>query len=201
MAFGIHPEGFWDEREAKNTRRRIRNHRSEIVAIGEVGLPYYSLSKARQSQGPLAVHLKRLEPFVALAQELDLPLILHAVHQSVAPTLELLQRHGISKAHFHWLKAPAPVVKQLAAADYYISVTPEVCYRRRDQELVRLVPKHLLLVETDAPWPYEGRFAGQSTEPKMVWDAVRTIAQVWKRGVDEVAQQIRDNTRRCFGWI
>lgn len=198
IAFGYHPEHPWDEQQAEHVRQLILLHRSELVAIGEVGLPYYSLSEIQRKKGVDPLYLARVEPFVALARELDLPLVLHAVHESTVVMLDLLQQYSIQKAHFHWLKAPIPVIKRLVECGYYVSVTPEVCYRPRDQELVLHVPRHLLLVETDAPWQYQGSFQNQPTEPKMVWNAIRTIAELWREEEAIAAQQIWENTKRCY---
>lgn len=198
IALGYHPEQPWDEGEVKRVLHLIRTHRQEIVAIGEVGLPYYSLPEEERQRGKGVQFLERVEPFVTLARELDLPLVLHAVHESTAPMLQLLRRYGIRRAHFHWLKAPLAVVRQLVETGYYVSVTPEVCYQTRDQELVRQVPKHLLLVETDAPWPYPRLFPRQPTEPKMVWAAIRMIARLWGWDEEATARQLYANTSHCY---
>jgi TatD DNase family protein len=201
IAFGYHPEQPWDATQAKYIQQLIRQHHQELVAIGEVGLPYYSLPEAERKAGESARYIARVEPLVALAKELDLPLVLHAIHEAALPMFDLLQQCGIHKAHFHWFKAPPAVVTQVVEAGYYVSVTPEVCYRQRDQELVLSVPSHLLLVETDAPWQYAEQFQSHPTEPKMVWQAIHTIAKLWKQDEAVTAQQLWENTQRCYGLL
>jgi len=44
---------------------------------------------------------------------------------------------------------------------YYVSLTPEVCYREWDQRLAKLALIEQLLIETDDPWPFSGPFEGK----------------------------------------
>ena len=67
---------------------------------------------------------------------------------------------------FHWHKALAPrSPATIVDAGYLVSVTPEVVYRERDRELVESVPLDSLLVESDAPWPYQGEFENVTSGP------------------------------------
>ncbi|MBE3563759.1 MAG: TatD family hydrolase [Hydrogenibacillus schlegelii] len=171
-ALGEHPERpLSSERELWALEALIRAERGRIAAIGEVGLPHY----ARVDQKP-AVR-ERLRFFAGLGRKLGLPLALHAVYDGAAEALSVLQEEGVRKAHFHWLKAPDAVVERILAAGYRVSVTPEVCYRKRARALARAVRRRgaPLLFETDGPWPYEGPFGGRPAEP--LWlGRVRTCA-------------------------
>jgi TatD DNase family protein len=96
------------------------------------------------------------------------------------------------------LKAPVDVVEELVEAGYFVSVTPEVCYRERDRDLVRRVPLGQLLVETDGPWPYEGEFRGSRTEPAMIFRAAEEIAHMKGVTIERVREILADNARRLF---
>ncbi len=54
-----------------------------------------------------------LERFLQTAVELDLPVLLHAVHDRAETVFRMLQTYRVRKAVFHWLKAPAPVVNAI----------------------------------------------------------------------------------------
>lgn len=197
VALGLHPEKEHGIAAEEAVIRMIREHRGQIVAIGEVGLPWYSVPETeRDCVSPAA--LERLGRFCRLARELDLPLVLHAVHDRAADALALLQQWKVEKAVFHWLKAPRPVAEAIVQAGYYVSVTPEVCFRQRDQELLEWVPLQQLLLETDGPWPHEGRFAGRRTEPAMIRQVAECVAALKQVSWETAWLQVADNVKRVF---
>ncbi len=196
-AVGYHPERLLPtEQERSEMRNLIRHERYKIAAIGEVGLPHYRFQgKEQQDLDPF---LEVLAEFADLAVTTRLPLLLHAVHDKAQLTLSCLLRHGVKQAHFHWLKAPLDVVQDIIESGYYISVTPEVCYRARDQELVRHVPLSQLLMETDGPWPYEGPFKGRSTSPMFLKEVAAKVAQIHGQTPETVLQACWDNLGRLL---
>ena len=195
-AAGVHPERPMTEEtltEASRVAGWITTHRQEVVAIGEVGLPYYSLEPGEViPETTFAV----LDLLLDCAVACDLPVILHAVHTSARPCLDRLLAHGVRRAVFHWLKAPEDVVKQIAAAGYYVSVTPEVTTLARDQRLAALVPKDRLLLETDGPEPLRVPRQGASS-PLWVEDSLRFLAERWHMSLPE-AEALFDANARAF---
>ncbi|ARU60770.1 hypothetical protein CBW65_06455 [Tumebacillus avium] len=199
-AIGWHPEQACPaEQDLPELFTLIRTERPRLSAIGEVGLPHYTL--AEQGEGALDRYVELLDRFAQAAVESDLPLVLHAVHDQARTALELLQRHRVTKAHFHWLKASAVDLAQIVKAGYYVSVTPEVCHRERDQQLAQAVPIKQLLIETDGPWPYDGPFSGQKTTPLLLPAVLKQVAAL--KGVSEAfyAEQHRANIGALYGFI
>jgi len=197
VALGLHPEMKHAMEDEEKVFQMIREHRRQIVAIGEVGLPWYSVPEPERTRVSPAA-MERLGRFCRLARELDLPLVLHAVHDRAADALALLQQWKVEKAVFHWLKAPRPVVEAIVQAGYFVSVTPEVCYRQRDQELLEWVPLQQLLLETDGPWTYEGRFAGKRTEPAMIRQVAECVAALKQVSWETVWLQVAENVKRVL---
>jgi TatD DNase family protein len=112
--------------------------------------------------------------------------------------LTLLRKRGIERAVFHWHKAPQEATREIVEAGYYVSVTPEVVYRRRDRETVEWIPLESLLVETDSPWPYKGEFEGLPTEPSMAARVVEEVAKLKQLPVDEVMFRLSANACHLF---
>lgn len=196
---GCHPE--WTELTEKavvEVERQVTEHHSRIVALGEVGLPWYSL-EAVSDPTPLMVRgRERLNRLLELAARYDLPVVLHAPHGAAVDALGLLRRRGIDRAVFHWHKAPADITRQIVEAGYLVSVTPEVVYRERDKEMVEWIPLEALLVETDSPWPYKGEFHGIPTEPWMASRVVEEVAKLKRLPVDEVMFRLSSNACHVF---
>lgn len=193
---GFHPEyPLPTARDFAEWRRLLQAERSRITAIGEIGLPHYELANMPDR---LEDHLTFVGQVLDDAVAHGLPVALHAVHDKAAPMLQLLQEKGVTHAHFHWLKAPPAVVRQIAAAGYYISLTPEVCYRQRDQQLAHLVPAGQLLIETDGPWQYDGPFYGQETTPLLLQPVAHQLADLFGTTESTIHAQTVRNTQSCY---
>ncbi|MEH7383498.1 TatD family hydrolase [Bacillus sp. JJ1533] len=195
-AVGFHPEQPLPlEQDFVEWERLVQIERKKIVAIGEIGLPHYNLEKLPVSLEHYSDLLTRCLEVAALHQ---LPVALHAVHDKAEMVFDHLQDKQITEAHFHWLKAPEDVINKIVKAGYFISVTPEVCYRSRDQMLAKQVPLSQLLIETDGPWPYEGEFKNQSTSPLFLRSIVSQLATLFSQDIQELKEQLMLNSIHCY---
>jgi TatD DNase family protein len=176
----------------------IRRECSRVVAIAEVGLPWYTVRERADRDRLITAGEPRLRRFLQLARELDLAVVLHAPHDAAERALALLTAEGVARAVFHWHKATPDVTRAIVEQGYYISVTPETCYRQRDQELVAAVPLSHLVIETDGPWPYNGEFEGRPTEPTFLGPIVDAIAKIKDVAREEVGDIVAHNTRQLF---
>ncbi|WP_242145376.1 MULTISPECIES: TatD family hydrolase [unclassified Bacillus cereus group] len=192
-AIGFHPEQPIQKEECEQIYKLIEERREQIVAIGEVGLPYY----LRQEQPNLALetYIEVLERFMILAKEYHLPIILHAVYEDADIVCDLLEKHGISHAHFHWFKGSKETMERMIRNGYYISITPDVLYKEKIRNIVSFYPLKYMMVETDGPWKFQ---AEQMTHPNMIKDVLKEISVIKNVPIDEVAKQIYWNTVQFY---
>jgi TatD DNase family protein len=196
-AVGFHPEQpLCSEKDLLELFQLIKKERLMISAIGEVGLPHYELNRLEQ---PFEKYVETLYEFLKIAREEQLPVSLHAVHEKAGIALQLLKQAKIKKAHFHWLKADGQTVKEILNQGYYISVTPEVCYRERDQLLVKNIPISNLLIETDGPWPFSGPFSGRKTTPLFLKEIVPQISNIYHIPENMVITETTKNAYNLWG--
>jgi TatD DNase family protein len=196
-ACGFHPERFeLTDADADDAIAMIRAERDAVCAVGEVGIPWYGDG----ARSPERVERARafLRRFAEAAVECDLAVIVHAPHDSAREALEVLQEARVRRAVFHWHKSDDATTRAVIDAGYFISLTPEVAYRERDQKLARSIPLGRMLVETDGPWPYAGPFAGRPTEPAMALEAVDAIAKVLGLRRELVGAVTTANARALF---
>lgn len=195
-AFGYHPEqALPSENELKGLLNWMDDHHDEMIAIGEVGLPYY----LRQEQGiSLAPYLEVLEVFISKAKKWDKPIVLHAVYDDAPLVCDLLENYSVSKAHFHWFKGDQKTIDRMIRNGYHISITPDVVYEQEIQQLVSVYPLELMMVETDGPWPFEGPFAGKMTHPNMMEESIRKMALLKKLSVADVSDVLHQNTKGFY---
>lgn len=199
-ALGLHPERLdLGEAELEAVEAQILGFRHELAAVGEIGLPWYALEGRPDAAELMRTARGRLRRLLELAKRLDLAVSLHAPHGAAEEALEALEALGVERAVFHWHKASPEVSRRIVGRGYYVSLTPEVTYRERDQELAGEVPIEQLLVESDGPWRFGGEFEGRAGEPAMVARVVEAVAALKGLPVAEVGEQLAANARRCFG--
>ena len=196
--FGFHPEWKLTGEDLDAVEAQIHASHARLVAVGEVGLPWYGLGAVADADAVRRQARDRLGRLVRLACRYDLPVVLHAPHGAAADALAVLREHEVERAVFHWHKASAEVTREIVDAGYLVSVTPDVVYRDRDREMVETVPIESLLVESDAPWPYQGEFESITSGPWLVARVAEEIAKIKRLPVDEAAYQLTVNTCRTF---
>ncbi|MGA3676749.1 TatD family hydrolase [Lysinibacillus agricola] len=195
-AFGFHPEQALpsaEEEEALFTW--IRQHAHDMVAVGEVGLPYYLKQEKAIDDRP---YVALLERFIMLAKDLHKPVVLHAVYEDAAIACDLLEKHHVTKAHFHWFKGDDKVIERMISNGYFISVTPDCTYEAEIQQLIKRYPIELMMVETDGPWPFEGPFNNKRTSPWMMDHSIEVIASIKGITTQEAAHIITNNTTTFY---
>ena len=199
-AFGFHPEqALPTDFQMTSLFTWMADHKEDMAAIGEIGLPYYlRMESGNDTPFPLVGYIELLEQFLKYAKKWDKPVILHAVYDDAPIICDLLEKYSIHHAHFHWFKGDAATTERMADNGYYISVTPDVCYEQEIQHLVKHYPLEQIMVETDGPWPFEGKFQDQRTHPKMIHSSVSTIAQLKETNLSETYHTLYTNTRQFF---
>src|SRR5690625_3073989 len=197
-AFGYHPEQQLPSQTEKDQLFSwIKKHQREMIAIGEVGLPYYRRQKNHKI--PIEPYVELLEAFVEKAMLLKKPIILHAVYEDAPVALDLLEKYSIEKAHFHWFKGDKKTIERMIENQYFISVTPDLLYKDRSKQLIQLYPLTQIMVETDGPWKFAGPFKGKMTQPSMLHEVLKKIAQIKNISKKEAYTTILANTKRFYG--
>ncbi|WP_313801253.1 TatD family hydrolase [Cytobacillus sp.] len=198
-AFGYHPEQqLPNEKELAKLITWIESHKDNMVAIGEVGLPYYLRMETADPSFPLQGYIELLETFTILTKKWAKPIVLHAVYDDAPIVCDLLEKHSIEKAHFHWFKGDSKTVERLIKNGYFISFTPDIVYEDEIQEIAKVFPIDQVMVETDGPWPFDGPFQGLVTHPQMMNETVGMISKLKRLPKQEVYRQLLANTQSFY---
>lgn len=195
-AFGFHPEQqIPSDDEIDELMDWIKEQQHEMVAIGEVGLPYY---KNLEEQIDYVPYIQLLEKFILLAKDLNKPIVLHAVYEDAEIVCNLLEKYFIQKAHFHWFKGDDHTISRMIKNRYFISITPDVLYEKEIQDLVNKYPIELMMVETDGPWPFDGPFENECTHPKFMHQSIAKIAELKNLDLISVYKILYNNTKKFY---
>ena len=167
--------------------------RSGAVAIGETGLD------GRTAVAATKVHQQRmLRAHLALARDLDLPVILHVVRAHEA-ALRVCREDGLpaAGAMVHGFTGSAELAVRWAHLGCHLSIGGPVTWFPSKKRIagIRAIPAHRLLVETDAPdqAPDPWRRDGEPGAPAMLPAIIRAVAALRGECESAVAVQTADN--------
>jgi TatD DNase family protein len=199
FAVGLHPldvEELWHEGRVEEIRSFALSD-SRVVAIGETGLDFFKASNQQQQ-------MKAFEAQLAIAQELDRPVIIHC-RDAAAPMADLLrnfwQRQGSVKGVMHCWGGTPEETRWFLDLGFYISFSGTVTFKKaiQIQESARMVPSDRLLVETDCPFlapvPKRGE---KRNEPAYVRYVAEQVAQLRGISLENLATQTTDNACQLF---
>jgi TatD DNase family protein len=172
-------------------REFIRLHRNRLAAIGEVGLDHWAV----QEEEGRELQREIFAGFVRLALELDLPLNVHS-RSAGRRTIDVLIECGAKRVQLHAFDGNHASAMPAVEAGFYFSIPPSVVRSQQKQKLLRRLPLHCLLVETDSP--VLGPAPGQRNEPANVLVSVRAIAEIRGITAEEVVAAVGENARQLY---
>jgi len=194
-AVGFHPHEAKDCDDAAFAQIQRLARSERVAAIGEVGLDYHYMHSPRDTQR------KVLLRHIALAKELDLPLIIHN-RESTDDLLEMLTSDEAKGARgiLHSYTEGLEPAKKLIALGYYISFSGIVTFRSADslREVARVLPHDRVLIETDTPYLAPVPYRGRDNEPAYVIKIAELLATLWGRSLADVAEQTTANFEKAF---
>jgi len=167
----------------------------KVVAIGEIGLDY------AKKHSPADVQLARFREQLALARELDMPVVIHdrEAHEDL---MRVVKDDGVPKAGgiMHCFPGSVDMALELVDMGFYISFPGVITFKNaKDQPKVAAeVPLERILIETDCPFLAPHPHRGKRNEPAYVKYVAEAIAGIRGTGFDDVARATTDNAFRAF---
>ena len=221
-ALGLHPEDVkadWREQLA-TVEAAIRAHRSELVAVGEIGLDYYWDKTFKEEQKEV------LRRQLLLARELNLPVILHnreatedilsivntiANDQSPITNDQSPMTNNQLRGVFHCYSGSKETAEIILKMGFYLGIGGVLTFKnsKLSETLKELnqssITNHQLpitnrlLLETDAPYMAPTPHRGERNESRFMALVAERLAQVLNVSVDEIIEATSANARQLFG--
>ena len=220
-ALGLHPEDVkadW-QTALQTIEKAIRAHRSELVAIGEIGLDYYwdKTYKAEQQEV--------LRRQLLLARELDLPVILHNreatedIIKEVRSTMYDVQGKFPLRGVFHCFNGSKETAQQILEMGFYLGIGGVLTFKNckladtlsdlnaqwsngsinRTSSIVQSSLFERLVLETDAPYMAPVPHRGERNESRFIRHVAERLASVFSTTPDAIIAQTTTNAKRLFG--
>jgi TatD DNase family protein len=193
VAVGVHPHRAesWSDDVAEALRRLAKD--PLVVAIGEIGIDLSGRSAPRDAQE------KAFGGQLALARELDLPVVVH-VRDAGALAREILDRAGPVRGMIHCFSEGPDDAREYLRRGFLISFAGPVTYPKNKplRQAAAVVPAESLLVETDAPYLAPHGRRGQRNEPAFVVETLAAIAAARGESPAALATATAANATRLF---
>lgn len=194
-AVGVHPSDTGDLDEENFVWLKEQCGKEKVVAVGEIGLDYYWDSVERD------VQKRWFARQLALANEVDLPVIIHS-REAAKATVDLMRAEEPVKKRgvIHCFSYTKETAKEFLNMGYLIGVGGVVTFQnaKKLRECVEYLPLEAILLETDSPYlapvPYRGKRNCSLYLPYVVAE----IARIKGISEEEVIKVTERNAERLF---
>lgn len=200
-AVGIHPNSTVNfEADTLNTLKSLA-HTDKVIAIGEIGLDYH------WDKSPKDTQANAFKAQLALARELELPVIIHNREASmdIMPILEewattlpdsLKSRAGV----LHSFSAPPEIAERALEAGFYLGFTGPITFKKANElrDIARNVPLDRILVETDGPFLTPTPHRGKRNEPAYIPYIVERLASLKQVSIEDLGKITTRNAETLF---
>lgn len=196
-AIGFHPNAASAFDASALAHLRVLAAHPKVVAIGEIGLDYH------WDESPRPVQYRVFEQQLALASELNKPVIIHQ-REAAADTMAVLRQWGAGGKHpglvLHSFSGNRAMAEEAVDLGFYLGISGPVTFKNaRDlPEIVAAAPPDRLLVETDAPFLAPHPFRGKRNEPAHVKLIAERVAALKELPLAEMSRHLTANTLTLF---
>jgi TatD DNase family protein len=190
---GVHPHDAvtWNE-EVEDEIRNLTSH-SKVLAIGETGLDYYYDHSPRDVQQ--SVFRKQL----ALARELDLPVVIHS-RDAAQDTLKILREFPDVPCVLHCYSGSWEMAQEYLKLGHYFSIGGSLTFKNADRlrSVIAQIPLSSMMLETDCPYLTPVPHRGKRNEPGYLPLIAEQLAELHGVSLDKVIATTEHNTRVFF---
>ena len=191
---GIHPHNAIQLDQNVLNKLRELSGNPKVVAIGEIGLDYY------RNLSPSEAQKKAFEAQLFLAQELELPVVIHdrEAHSNI---LKIISRFkGKIRGIMHCFSGSKEMAEQCIKLGFLVSFAGNVTYPNAHKlhEIARWIDMNRILLETDSPWLAPQDMRGKRNEPAFLPSIAKKIAKLKGISTDELAEATTRNAKEIY---
>jgi len=191
---GVHPHDAAAFEPARDLPRLSELLRDSAVAVGECGLDYHYDNSPREAQ------IAAFSAQIALAAETGKPVIVHTrdAEDDTRSLIGEARTAGVTGV-LHCYTGSHSLAEFALAAGWYVSFAGIVTFRKWvDDDLLRLVPRDRVLVESDSPYLAPVPNRGKRNEPAWVANTLARVAEARGEDAHSHGLAVTKNARRLF---
>ena len=193
-AVGSHPDVADEVDEALIGKyRELCKQNPKVLAIGEIGLDYH------YEDIPRTIQKQAFRMQMALAAELDLPVIVHE-REAHEDGLKIVDEFPTVKGVFHCYSGSLEMARELVKRGWYIGFTGVLTFKnaRKALEVASGIPRDRIVIETDCPYMAPVPFRGKRNDPGKVLYMAQKLGELWDVSTEEAARITLENGKRLY---
>lgn len=190
-ALGIHPETVDDY--SLDDIEFIKNNLSneKIVAIGEIGLDYYYTKENKDEQ------IKLLEMQLSLAEEYNLPVIIHS-RDATEDTINTLKKFNC-RGTIHSFSGSLETAKIYIKMGYLLGVNGVITFKNCNiKDVIKEVGLNNIVLETDSPYLTPVPYRGMKNDPSHIMDIAKFVSELYNVSLEELSYRTNENIKRMY---
>ncbi len=193
-AVGSHPDAADEVNDAVlDEYRMLCKQNDKVKAIGEIGLDYH------YEDIPREVQKQAFRAQMALAQELNLPVIVHE-REAHEDGMKIVEEFPNVTGVFHCYSGSLEMAKWLVKRGWYIGFTGVLTFKnaRKAIEVAANIPLDRLVLETDCPYMSPEPFRGRRNDPGKLYRMAEKLAEIRGMSVEEIHAITLENGKRLY---
>lgn len=192
-AVGSHPDAAREVCPEVIAEYRALCKLPRVKAIGEIGLDYH------YEDVPRGIQQSAFRSQMALAAELDLPVIVHE-REAHEDGMRIVEEFPGVTGVFHCYSGSLDMAKWLIARGWYIGFTGVLTFKnaRKALEVAGNIPLDRIVLETDCPYMSPEPFRGKRNDPGKLYRMAARLAELRGMTVEEVQERTFENGRRLY---
>jgi len=195
-SIGIHPHSasLINDKNYKLMSQLVKN--PKVVGVGETGLDFYYNNSEKNDQ------LENLEKHIDIAQENNLPIIIHMrdAEEDMAKILEKRFKQKEFNGVIHCFSGSEKFANFVESLNFYISISGIITFPKAQElrDVVIKYPLDKILVETDAPFLAPVPMRGKTNEPAFIKHTVEYLAKMFDLDLSYFSDTTTENFLRLF---
>ena len=192
-AVGSHPDAADEVNDQVLAEYRALCKHEKVLAIGEIGLDYHYEDIPRERQQAA------FRAQMALAAELDLPVIVHE-REAHEDGMRIVEEFPRVKGVFHCYSGSAEMAKWLVSRGWYIGFTGVLTFKnaRKAVETAASIPLERIVLETDCPYMSPEPFRGKRNDPGRLYRMAEKLAEIRGLSVEEIHAITTENGKKLY---
>lgn len=193
-AVGSHPDAADEVTEdVLEQYRQLARQCSKVRAIGEIGLDYH------YEDIPREVQQRAFRAQMALARELELPVIVHE-REAHEDGMRIVEEFPQVTGVFHCYSGSLEMAKVLIRRGWYIGFGGVLTFKnaRKAVEAASQIPLDRLVLETDCPYMSPEPFRGRRNDPGRLHLVAERLAQLRGLSAEEIENITLENGKRLY---
>ena len=190
-ALGIHPDNINEDinQNIELIKQNINN--PKIIALGEIGLDYFHNKDNKDNQ------LNLLETFLTLAEEYNLPVIIHN-RDATDDLIKLLKKHH-TKGIIHCFSGSIETAKEYIKLGYKLGIGGVLTFKNSKlKETLKSISLTNILLETDSPYLTPSPLRGLPNEPMYLKFIAEELANIYNISIEKLSTTLEQNFLATF---